>query len=205
MARLAFYVSLLTLLGIPAHAQQETGLPTEESEFCSVVNNATAAYTALSHQRSAAEEQHNGIRVQQIEQEMTSVYRIRNEKVFQLIARKEFELKGWVTTIVTINSPIENCDTNMLSCVFVDVHPLCSPITSIHAVTSATPAFLQFLSNKKRGDRLVVTGMFVDQWGGPTEAASPVLPTSPEHFEGSFTEAGSMRQPEYHVDVTRLQ
>jgi hypothetical protein len=200
MPRFLFYVALLSLLAVGARGQ-DMSLPDQESEFCSIVENANSAYRALAREQSVADKQQNGIRVQQIEQQMTSAYRKRNEDIFRLMKRKNFSEDNWLVTVVKINSPMEDCHTNMPSCIFVDVHPLCSQITTVHAVTATTPIQIQFLAAKQQGDRLVMSGMFVERFGGATAAASPVMPTSPEEFEESFTESGSMREPEYSVDV----
>jgi hypothetical protein len=176
-------------------------LPDQESGFCSIVENANAAYESLAREQSVAKKQQNGIRVQQIEQQKTSVYRKRNEDIFRLVKQKKFSVDSWLVSVVKISSPMDDCHTNMPSCIFVDVHPLCSQITTVHAVTAATQVQLQFLSEKQHGDQLVMNGMFVARFGGATAAASPVMPTSSEEFEGSFTESGSMREPEYSVDV----
>jgi hypothetical protein len=200
MLRFVFYVALLSLVAVDAQGQ-DTSLSDQESEFCAIVENANSAYGALTRERSVAEKQQNGIRVQQIEQQMTSVYHKRNEDIFQLVKRKRFVAESWLVTVVKINSPIEGCHTNMPSCIFVDVHPACSHIITMHAITGTTPVQLQFLAAKQQGDQLVMNGMFVERFGGATDAPSPVMPTSPEEFEGSFRESGSMREPEYAVDV----
>jgi hypothetical protein len=200
MPRFPFYVALLSLLAMGAQGQNMS-LPDQESEFCSIAENANSAYGALARERSVAEKQQNGIRVQQIEQQMTSVYHKRNDDIFRLVKQKRFSADNWVVTVVKINAPISGCHTNMPSCIFVDVHPLCSQITTVHAVTAATPIQIQFLAAKQQGDQLMMSGMFVEQFGGATAAASPVIPTLAEKFEGSFRESGSVQEPEYVVDV----
>jgi hypothetical protein len=67
------------------------------------------------------------------------------------------------------------------------LHPLCSPITKIHAAVAATPETLDLLSRKKTGDRLMISGRFVERFGGKA-GAIPGDPVSAEEFEGSFTE-----------------
>lgn len=202
MRRTIFYVGLFSLVNLGAHGQ-ETNLPDQESEFCSIVENATSAYRALARDRAVADKQQNGIRVAQIEQQMTSVYLKRNEDTYRLVREARFSVDRWMVTVVKINSPISGCHTNMPSCIFVDVHPSCSPITTLHAVTPTTPTQLQFLGGKQRGDQLMMSGMIVAKFGGATAAASPVIPTSPDDLEGSFRESGSMMEPEYSVDVRK--
>jgi hypothetical protein len=202
MSRIIFCVVLLSLVSVGALGQNVT-LPSLESEFCSIVENANSTYRILAREREVANDQQNGIRVQQIEQHMTSVFRTRNEDIFRLMQGAGFAAENWLVSVIKINAPMDDCHTNMPSCIFVDVRPLCSPITIIHANTPAAPTQLQFLAAKQRGDHLVMSGAFVERWGGPTSAASPVMPTSPEEFEGSFRESGSMGNPEYSVDVTQ--
>jgi hypothetical protein len=143
--------------------------------------------------------------VQQIEEKMTALYTTRNANVFRLIKQSNFKLDNWPVIVAAIQSPMKNCHTNMPSCVYVDVHPNCSLVATIHALTAATPMNLQLLSTKQHGDQFMVSGLFVKKWGGPTAAASPVLPTSPDDVEGSFSESGSMSEPEYSADITVLK
>jgi hypothetical protein len=202
--RFLFYGALLSLVAVGARGQDKT-VPEQETEFCVTAENSNSAYGALARDRAEAEKRQNGIRVQQIEQQMTALYHQRNDDIFRLMKRKNFLVEDWVATVVKISSPIENCHTNMPSCIHVDVQPACSSIVVIHATMASTPTQIQFLAAKQQGDRLVMSGVLVAQWGGKASAAAPVMPTSSEEFEGSFRESGSMTKPEYSAHVTQLR
>jgi hypothetical protein len=163
-------------------------LPEQQVEFCSIVENAKSKYYDLLHRWSAADEQKNGIVTAQLSGEMTSVYRSRNEDIFRLLERTQFSFENWLMIVVEIKSAING---------FVDlkVHPLCSKITIIHATADAVPMYLDLLSKKKLGDRLVMSGTFVQKY-------SRAKPSSPEKFEMSLTRSGSMDEPEYTAVIT---
>jgi hypothetical protein len=136
-----------------------------------------------------ADKEKNGIVKAQLSGEMTSVYRSRNEDIFRLLERSQFGFDNWVMAVVEIDSVI-GVDVSL------KFHPLCSKITTIHATAGAVPANLELLSKKKKGDRLVVSGLFIEQ------RYTRIKPTSPEKFEMSFTESGSMSEPEYAALIT---
>jgi hypothetical protein len=198
-------VAVIVGLCVPNYHADGATAPLFETDFCRVVENATAAYKDLSSQRDAAKEKQNQIAAAKIITRMTNVQQTRNVDVYNLAKRNMFRVDNWLTTIVRIASPQENCHTNMPSCVFVDVHPACSAIIVIHAIVPVSSARLQFLSLKGAGDPLTISGTFVERWGGSVDAPAPVMPPSSKEFEGSFTESGSMEQPEYTVDIAQLQ
>jgi hypothetical protein len=68
---------------------------------------------------------------------------------------------------------------------------------------TASPMNIAILSQKMQGDHLVASGRFIERWGGKVGTV-PRKPASSEEFEGSFTEAGSMREPEYTSVITLL-
>lgn len=168
--------------------KEEIKLPEQQIEFCSIVENGKSKYYNLLDRWSVANREKNGIVTSQISGEMTAVYRSRNEDIFRLLERTQFNFENWSMTVVEINSVING---------FVDlkIHPLCSKITVIHASVAAVPMALEVLAKKKLGDPLVVSGTFVEKY-------ARVEPTSPEKFEMSFTESGSMDEPEYTAIIT---
>jgi hypothetical protein len=100
---------------------------------------------------------------------------------------------------------MDDCHKNVRSCVTIDVHPTCSDTTLIHLYLPTSPARLELLANKSVGDRLTVTGSFVEKNGGAMSADAPVMPTSWDDLEGSFTESGAMKEPEYSADISALE
>jgi hypothetical protein len=179
-----------------ANPSKPNPLPTQQVEFCSIVENATATYRDLSRQWTVANEQKNGIVKQQLSTEMTKVYRTRNQDVFRAVQQTKFAFDNWTVVIAEISYP----DKTKLR---FTLQPLCSPMTKVHAALPATPENLDLLSKKKTGDRLVITGRFVERFGGQANA-TPGNPVSAEEFEGSFTESGAMQEPEYSAVITQL-
>ena len=167
---------------------EDIKLPEQQVEFCSILENGKSKRDDLLHRWGAANDAKNGIVTAQLSGEMTAVYRSRNEDIFRLLERTQFNFENWSTTVVEINS---------VSNGFVDlkIHPLCSKITVIHATASAVPTQLEVLAKKKLGDPIVVSGTFL-------EKHTRIEPTSPEKFEMSLTESGSMDEPEYTAAIT---
>lgn len=175
-------------------ANQEPIVPQQEAAFCSIANNASSQYHELAAQASAAHNQKNGIVGQRLSTEMTSVYRTRNQDVFQLLGKNGFNFEGWQVTLEQIYSVDQT--SGKLHFIF---HPTCSPITTIHADASSNSTSVELLSRKGQGDQLIVSGIFVQPFGKPA-----IAPIDPQKFEQSFTEAGSMSAPEYSAVVRIL-
>jgi hypothetical protein len=168
--------------------KEEIKLPEQQVEFCAIVENGKSKYRDLLHRWSAANDAKNGIVTAQLSSEMTTVYRSRNEDIFRLLERTQFNFEDWSMTVLEINSVINGF-------VELKIHPLCSKITVIHATVAAVPMALEVLAKKKLGDPLVASGTFV-------EKHTLTKPVSPEKFEMSFTESGSMDEPEYTAAIT---
>jgi len=184
--------------GRPTHAQKNPVEPVSEPDFCSVVNNASAAYAALYEQWNTAGKEGNKVRQSQIADRMTQRQRLRDVQVFELVRSHAFAFDQWQASVINVNSPQQDW-------VKVDVHLNCSPITLIHAWIHATPRILQFLGELKRNDHLLMTGKITHAWGGPiTSTPSPGPPGSANDLEGSLTESGSMKEPEYTVALTTI-
>ena len=164
-------------------------VPALQLRFCGIIENAASSYRGLLQQSEIARKQQNGIVQQRLSAEMTSIYRARNVNIFQAVQQANFVFDGWLINVEKIRSP----DGSNVS---FDSHPSCSPITTIHATVAASAVNIELLSGKKQGDSLTVTGKFVERWGGKA-GGIPGNPVSPEEFEGSFTEVGSITEPEY--------
>lgn len=174
-------------LHTPGAEKGEIALPEQQVRFCSIIENGRAKYYDLLHRWSAANDQKNGIVTTQLSHEMTAAYRSRNEDIFTLLSQNQFSFENWLMTVVEVASPINGL-------VGLKIHPFCSKVVLIHASAPATPAYLELLATKKQGDRFVVSGTFVEKY-------TRARPTSPEKFEMSLTESGSMDEPEYAVDI----
>jgi hypothetical protein len=183
--------------GKPSNQVTEPALSAQELQFCSIVEGATADYRELARQWNVANDQKNGIVKAQLTAEMTKVYKDRNQSVFKSVQQTRFAFDNWTVVIAEISYP----DPKTLR---FTLHPLCSPITKIHAAVAATPETLDLLSRKKTGDRLMISGRFVERFGGKA-GAIPGDPVSAEEFEGSFTESGAMQEPEYSTAITLLK
>jgi hypothetical protein len=193
-------VALIVWMGkndsAPSNKATEPALATQEQEFCYFVESATADYRDLLRRWSVANDQKNGIVKAQLTAEMTKIYKDRNQSVFRYVQQSHFNFENWTVVIAEISYP----DPKTLR---FTLHPLCSSITKIHAAVAATPDTLDLLSRKKTGDRLMISGRFVERFGGKA-GAIPGDPVSAEEFEGSFTESGAMQEPEYSTVITLL-
>jgi hypothetical protein len=175
-----------------APSAPEPQLPTQEAEFCRILEYAKQVYGGLRTQWWAAREQKNGIVQDRLSAEMTSRYASRNADVFRLIEQNNFTFEDWFGIVKGITPWPEK------EKIIVRFHPFCSSFTTIHGLVVKTPANVDFLSLKKKGDRLLVTGRFAAKRGAQGD------PTSPEELEGSLTEGGSMDAPEYTAAITLL-
>ncbi len=191
----------LSLTSTSARAQ-EVAVPQHETEFCSTIEDASIDYKTLGDQRTEAEEQKNGIRVDKVERQMTLVFRSRNFHVFDIVKNKGFKIQNWVVSIINVSAPMADCHKNVRSCLSVDVHPVCSDRTVIRLWVPTSAARLATLGDKRLGYRLVVTGLFVERSGGAVNAEAPVMPESSNDFEESFARSGAMREPEYSADIS---
>lgn len=189
-------VVLMSIGGPPQKVAEPIKLPELQTAFCGTVEGATADYRSLSGQYSAASEAKNGIVQQQLTQQMTVAYHDRNVEVFRLLKQADFAFENWMITVERISSPSGNR-------IQLDFHPVCAPNTTIHAGVAAEPNYLNFLAGLKQGDRITASGRFVERWGGKA-GATPGKPVSAEEFEGSFTEKGSMTNPEYSAVIAAL-
>lgn len=186
---------------IPAQQPTTEGLPESENQFCSIINTATSTYNSLSEQKDAAHSQRNGILEDRLTRQMTAVSQSRNADAFQAVQQANFRFDNWVVSVLRVSSPMEHWSGYLAAAIPFDVRPVCSTILKIHAATAATQENTTLLSEKREGDQVVISGVFLQQFSGPASATSPPLPTSEEEFEGSFTESGSMSEPEFSVLV----
>jgi hypothetical protein len=189
-----------------------TLVPDQERQFCDVINKATSDYSSLSKQEEVARQQRNGIVEDRLSRTKTDVFHTRNEDVFKLVSANGFKLDNWVFVISRISGPYtpdNNLPMKWLpNYVAIDATPMCSANTQIEARVVATQEIVDFLSSKKKGDQIVMSGQFLQRFGGERDAASPPVATlstvSSEKFEGSLTEKGSMSEPEYKIYVPSL-
>ncbi len=179
-------------------------LPASEDQFCSIINVATSTYNSLSQQRDIAHSQQNGIVEDQFTRQMTEVYRKRNADAFNTAEQTNFHFDNWVVSIMRVSSPQQHWSGYLDAAIPFDIHPLCSTILKIRAAAAATNGNINLLSQKRQGDYLAMTGMFLRRFSGPANATSPPLPTSADEFEDSFTESGSMDEPEFSVLVMTI-
>jgi hypothetical protein len=194
---LSFGVIVLIAIRVPPEkAAEPIKLPELQTAFCGTVEGAMADYRSLLRRYSAASDAKNGIVQEQLTQQMTTAYRNRNMEVFRLLKQADFSFENWTITIEKIRAPSGNR-------IGLDFHPVCAPNTTIHASAAAEPNYLNFLAGLKQGDRITVSGRFVERWGGKA-GATPSNPVSSEEFEGSFTESGSMTGPEYTAVITAV-
>ena len=163
-------------------------LPDQENQFCSIINAAASAYNSLSERWDTAHSQRNGIVETQITRDMTMIYRTRNADAFHAVEQRKFDFDNWVVNIIRVRTPDQHWTDYLRAAVIFEVHPVCSPLLKIHAATAATQTNVDLLSQKRQGDSLIVSGMFLQRWSGPTTATLPPMPSSPDEFEGSFTE-----------------
>jgi hypothetical protein len=189
-------VILMSMSSSPEKSVAPVQLPDLETSFCSIVEGAGTDYRALMRRYSAAKDAKNGIVQQQLTQQMTSVYKTRNTSLFQILMQADFAFEGWSVSVVKIRSPEDNR-------VGLDFQPVCSTAT-VHAYAPADPNSLNLLAALKQGDKIIVSGRFVERWGGKA-GSTPGRPVSAEEFEGSFTESGAMDEPEYSALVTQLK
>jgi DNA-directed RNA polymerase subunit RPC12/RpoP len=192
------------LLNRASYQPPTVPLPASEEQFCSIINAATSTYNSLSQQRDIARSQRNGIVEDQLTRQMTDVYRKRNTDAFHAAQQINFRFNNWIVSIMRVSSTEEHWSGYLDAAIPFDVHPLCSTISKIRAATAATQTNIGLLSQKRQGDHLVMSGMFLRRFSGPANAASPPLPISADEFEGSFTESGSMDEPEFSVLVTTV-
>ena len=198
---------VLALAGLTGHARaQKPVVPQQEADFCSIVENANSAYSRLGHARDAAKEQQNGIRVEQIEQQMTSVFHRRNEDVFRFAKHEKFVVNNWLVAVENIRTSNMYCRVNTTSCILIDLHPLCSPITTFHARMEATPTYIQLLAAKQHGDQLVISGRLLKRFSHHLdEKDETAAPMKSEEFEESLRESGSVTEPEYGMDIVQIR
>jgi hypothetical protein len=190
-------IVLMSIGGSPEKPAEQIKFPQLQSDFCSIMEGAGADYRKLLHQYSAATDAKNGIVQQQLSQQMTSIYQLRNKGVFEYLQRADFNFEDWIITVEKISSPNGGR-------VDLDFHPACSPATTVHARVSAESNHLNFLASLKQGDRIMVSGRFIERWGGKASSV-PGKPVSAEEFEGSLTQSGSMNEPEYSAVITVLK
>lgn len=132
---------------------------------------------------------------------MTAVSRSRNADVFRVVQQANFHFDDWTMTVMRIDSPEHNTRGYVANSIYFEVHPVCSTITKIRAWTEATQQTIDLFAQKRQGDKIMVSGDFLESFGGPETATSP---PSADEFEGSFTEFGSMDEPEYSVFVSAV-
>jgi len=189
---------------IPAQRPTTEGLPESENRFCSIIDTATSTYNSLSQQKDTAHSQRNGIVEDQLTRQMTAISQRRNVDAFRAVQQANYRFDNWVVGVIRVNSPTQRWSGYLSPAVSFDVRAVCSTILKIRAVTAATQGNVSMLSQKREGDRIVISGVFLEHFGGSTSATSPPLPKTAEEFEGSLTESGSMSEPVFSALVMNL-
>lgn len=167
-------------------AAPESRITEDQAQFCEALGSSRAEYYKLLKDWSAAHKEKNGIVTARISKQMDVLVRERNARIFKLLQDKSFALDDWEVVLLEIETPINNQ-------LDLKVRPTCSKtiLFRIRADASSIPFFL----DKKKDSRVLVSGRFV-------EGHSTRQPTSAEKFEMSFTDSGSMEEPEYAIVAT---
>lgn len=165
----------------------EVELPASQLEFCDTLESALKERRLMMTKWSEADKAKNGIVTAAISAEMRGKYRERNTRLFGQGSKENFQIHEWIASIVEIQQPIKDK-------VAVQLKPVCSGATAFRATLDVK--HFELLRGLKAGDRVKITGRFTDGIGGPPSAA--------DSFERSFTESGSIYEPEFDVTVDRL-
>jgi hypothetical protein len=191
--RAAALLAVAVLFAWPGETRgQNSGatIPSQQLQFCSILEEAKSKYEMLDKQERVAREQKSGIVQKRLTDEMTAVHRARNQAIFRALGSTDFKFEDWLLIVREIGVP-------STSDIPLKLQPACAPSTTIHATTAASPANLDMLAKNKQGDRLLVSGAFVRR--------ETSRPTPAEQFERSYTESGSIRAPEYTATMTRIK
>jgi hypothetical protein len=198
--RPTFLVLVLLTAGLLCSCREESkseaapiiSVPQVQSEFCTIVEKAWTEYEGLSRQADAVDPNHR-LAKKQLEDRMTVVWSRRNDEVFRLLGQTQFGFEGWVFKMAKIGAP----DGRRVE---VDARPICSKIAVLHAYVAVEGGHLDRLAKAKIGDGVTLSGKFVQTYGGQIRP-----PQSSRYLEKSFTESGSMREPEYTAEISELK
>jgi hypothetical protein len=132
----------------------------------------------------------------------------RDAEVFALLKASNFKFQKWEASIVEIEGPRHEffCPQPVPACIKFTVRMTVPNGLVLRVTVPQTPGFTSFLTQRKAGEVIVISGQFFSLGDSSSTASNPTLvPRTPGSLEVSITDRGSMEDPEYAVLVDAMQ